>query len=116
MLQNNEGRFGWSLGHFSKKHLGSLGGFSLGIKLPCYGDYLEDHPSGCKWLITMGDRFCPLNGVVGPLTNGRTSWLINGGDPNYLLTGMILQVQYKRSFLRILVHQPFQWNKMGPSI
>ena len=54
----------------NEKHLGSLGWFSLGIKLPCYGDYLEDHPSGCKWLITMGDRFCPLNGVVGPLTNG----------------------------------------------
>ena len=39
-----------------------------------------------------GDRFCPLTGVVGPFTNGRTSWLINGGDPNYLLPGMILQV------------------------
>ena len=25
-----------------------------------------------------------LNGVMGPLPNGRTSWLINGGDPNYL--------------------------------
>ena len=33
-----------------------------------------------------------LIGVVGPLPNGRTSWLINGGDPNHLLTGMILQV------------------------
>ena len=31
---------------------------------------------------------CPLNRVVGPLPNGRTPWLINGGDPNYLLTGM----------------------------
>ena len=29
--------------------------------------------------------------VVGPLPNGH-SWLINGGDPNDLLTGMILQV------------------------
>ena len=29
---------------------------------------------------------------MGPLPNGRTPWLINGGDPNYLLTGMILQV------------------------
>ena len=29
----------------------------------------------------------PRTGVVGPLTNGRTSWLINGGDPNYLLSG-----------------------------
>ena len=36
-----------------------------------------------KWLITMVS-FRPLNGVVGPLTNGRTSWLINGGDPNHL--------------------------------
>ena len=23
----------------------------------------------------------PLDGVVGPLANGRTLWLINGGDP-----------------------------------
>ena len=38
-----------------------------------------------------GDRFRPLNGVMGPLINGQTSWLINGGDPNHLLTGMILQ-------------------------
>ena len=29
---------------------------------------------------------------MGPLINGRTLWLINGGDPNYLLSGMILQV------------------------
>ena len=25
--------------------------------------------------------FRPRNGVVGPLPNGRTLWLINGGDP-----------------------------------
>ena len=30
--------------------------------------------------------------VVGPLPNGRTPWRINGGDPNHLLTGIILQV------------------------
>ena len=34
----------------------------------------------------------PKDRVVGPLTNGRTPWLINGGDPNHLLIGMILQV------------------------
>ena len=34
---------------------------------------------GSKWLIVS-----PLSGVVGPLPNGRTSWLINGADPNYL--------------------------------
>ena len=39
--------------------------------------YLEDHPSGCKWLITMVS-FRPLSRVVGPLANGH-SWLINGG-------------------------------------
>ena len=54
--------------------------------------YLEDHPIYIsKWLITMVS-FRPLSRVVGPLPNGRTPWLINGGDPNYLLSGMILQV------------------------
>ena len=48
------------------------------------------------WLITMV-IVSPLNGVMGPLINGRTSWLINGGDPNYLLSGMILQVGGIRS-------------------
>ena len=33
-----------------------------------------------------GDRCCPLNWDM-PLINGRTSWLINGGDPKYLLSG-----------------------------
>ena len=41
----------------------------------------------CKWLITMV-IVSPLTGVVGPLPNGRTLWLINGGDPNYLLSGI----------------------------
>ena len=40
-----------------------------------------------------GEYISHLNGVVViPLTNGRTSWLINGGDPNHLLSVMILQV------------------------
>ena len=40
-----------------------------------------------------GDGFkSPKDRVVGPLPNGRTLWLINGGDPNHLLSGMILQV------------------------
>ena len=29
---------------------------------------------------------------LGLWVNGPTPWLINGGDPNHLLTGMILQV------------------------
>ena len=29
---------------------------------------------------------------MGPLPNGRTPWLVNGGDPNHLLIGVILQV------------------------
>ena len=36
-----------------------------------------------KWLVIMV-ILSPLTGVVGPLPNGRTLWLINGGDPNYL--------------------------------
>ncbi len=46
----------------------------------------------CKWLITMV--------IVSPLFlrlwdpfQMAFSWLINGGDPNHLLTGMILQVE-----------------------
>ena len=47
-----------------------------------------DGPSGFHnpWLV----RFRPR--VVGPLPNGRTPWLIHGGDPNYLLSGMILHL------------------------
>ena len=33
----------------------------------------------CKWLITMGDHKSSKDRVVGPLPNGRTLWLINGG-------------------------------------
>ncbi len=56
--------------------------------------YLEDHPRTDGYVVNNhGDRVRPLTGVMGPLINGRTSWLINGGDPNYLLTGMILQVR-----------------------
>ena len=39
-----------------------------------------------------GDRKSPKDRVVGPLPNGLFMAEINGGDPNYLLTGMILQV------------------------
>ena len=50
---------------------------------------------GPKLLIAFdnhGDCFCcPVNGFFGPLPNGH-SWLIHGSDPNYLLSGMILQV------------------------
>ena len=41
-----------------------------------------------------GDRKFPKDRVVGPLPNGRKKWLTNRGDPNYLLTGMILQVGF----------------------
>ena len=60
------------------------------LKIP---PYLEDHPRTDGYVVNNhGDRFRPLSRVVGPLPNGRTLWLINGGDPNYLLSGMILQV------------------------
>ena len=32
-----------------------------------------------------GNGKSPKDRVVGPLPNGRTPWLINGGDPNHLL-------------------------------
>jgi len=31
-----------------------------------------------------GDRKSSKDRVVGPLPNGRTSWLLNGGDPDHL--------------------------------
>ena len=50
---------------------------------------------GRKWFITMAVNYntSPLSRVEGTLENGH-SWLINGGDPNYLppITTMILQV------------------------
>ena len=36
----------------------------------------------------------PKDRVMGPLPNGRTLWLINGGDPNHLLTWTILQIEF----------------------
>ena len=40
-------------------------------------EHLEDHPSGCKWLVTMV-IVSPLNGVI-PLIYKLPKWLINGG-------------------------------------
>ena len=51
---------------------------------PWVTSHLQDHPRTCKWLITMV-IINPLNRIVGPLINGRNWWLINEGDPNYLL-------------------------------
>ena len=55
--------------------------------------YLEDGLPGRTdmWLITMV-RFRPLRmGLWDPFQMAFL-WLINGGDPNYLLSGMILQL------------------------
>ena len=39
---------------------------------------LEDHPRTNGYVVNNhDDRFRPLNGVMGPLINGRTSWLVN---------------------------------------
>ena len=49
---------------------------------------------GDAWLITVVNK-SPKARVVGPLANGRfmacmaVSWLVNGGDPNHLLAGMV---------------------------
>ena len=50
----------------------------------------------CKWLIIMVS-FRPLSRDSFPFQIG-VSWLINGGDPNYLRTGMILQVDPMYTF------------------
>ena len=49
--------------------------------------YLEDRAPGLggPWLITM-IFLSPPTRVMGPFPNGH-SWLINGGDPNHLLSG-----------------------------
>ena len=41
--------------------------------------YLEDHLSSVD--IKHGSFSSPKDPVVGPLPNGRESWLLNGGDP-----------------------------------
>ena len=53
-----------------------------------------------------GDRCCPLRiGLWDPFQMG-ISWLINGGDPNHLLAGMILQWSFLFDYkdFRITAH------------
>ena len=53
-----------------------------------------------------GNRKLPKDQVVGHLPNGRTSWLINGGDPitTEPSPGMIFQVQHiKWNSMRLAV-------------
>ena len=45
--------------------------------------YFEDHPRTSKWLITLGSC-CPLSMATFPFANGRASWFLNKGDPNYV--------------------------------
>ena len=42
------------------------------------------HPIVSKVVNNHSDRKSPKDRVVGPLPNGRNSWLINGGDPTHL--------------------------------
>ena len=51
--------------------------------------YLEDHPRTCKWLIPR----VGTSPIWGCSFFAWPKWLINGGDPNHLLIGMILQVR-----------------------
>ena len=64
--------------------------------------YLEDHPMSCKWLITMV-IVSPLNGVMGPLPNGRILWLINRGDPNHLRV-----MGWSSKYLKVWNPNPFE--------
>ena len=43
-----------------------------------------------------------------PDPNGRTLWLINGGDPNHLRTGMILQASVERPRTERTPRSPLQ--------
>ena len=49
----------------------------------------------------------PKDRVVGPLPNGRTSWLINGGDPNHLHP---LGWPSKYSLYSLVEPVPFFWS------
>ena len=60
-----------------------------------------------------GDRKTPKDGVVGPLANGRTSWPVDGGDPNYLLKWMILQVHL--TFITLVVIETSPFSAMYPT-
>ena len=56
---------------------------------------------------------CPKDRVVNLWTlQMAVSWPINGGDPNYLLTGMALQVK-GGSFTDSDVYQMYKWQKLG---
>ena len=71
--------------------------------------YLEDQPRTCKLLWTLVIVVVPEgSGWIGPLPNGRTSWLINRGDPNHLLTGMILQADSHEIRLQLNSHSSFE--------
>ena len=74
-------------------------GFPSVSSISCCDDYAGDMnlandvaldstwriPMTCKWLIIMVHKSpSRASRVVGPLPNGRTSWLTNGVDPNHL--------------------------------
>ena len=55
-----------------------------------------------------GDRKSPNWGCGTP--SKWPKWLINGGDPNYLLTGMILQVQSYDLGMGFFDHQSYEFS------
>ena len=74
----------WAMQRFQEvEELGCRGKPWVWIYPPGLGSVVNNHD----------DRNSPKDRIVGPLTNGRTLWLINGGDPNdpYVHPGMILQ-------------------------
>ena len=56
----------------------------------------------------------PKDRVLGPLPDGRTSWLISGGDPNHLVTGMILQVAPNRPQVKVRDFRSRQLDCIAP--
>ena len=76
--------------------------------------WLESRPF--KWMLSHSREKDVCNSIFGLGTtarNGRCSWLfgmlINGGGPNYLLTGMILQVTV--IYLLVIQHHFWQQTK-----
>ena len=81
-----------------------------GPSLPPKKQVLEKSHSASTWRIGSQELvFCGYiiwwncrskkSRVVGPLANGLYLWLVNGGDPNHLLAGMILQVSTRFSII-----------------
>ena len=82
---------------FSKQKLGGIYGYlPFQVCQPLLGNvpWRMGSQDLDLWLITMVSCKSSKDRVVGPLPNGRTSWLINGSYQPLTIPGMILQVRF----------------------